>query len=85
MFQVWHPKNHIGKPDGNAPHIIGTTDSEAWETGEWSETGQGKAGRPIQIKAIGRRLICVRAMIGRSDADLYLPLVHYFRDSYSNI
>jgi ketosteroid isomerase-like protein len=49
VFQVWHPKNHIGKPDGNAPHILGTTGSEAWETGEWSETGQGKAGRPVPI------------------------------------
>ena len=50
VFQVWHPKNHIGRPDGNAPHIIGTTDSEAWETGEWSETGRGKASRPVPIK-----------------------------------
>jgi ketosteroid isomerase-like protein len=50
VFQVWHPRNHIGKPDGNTPHIIGTAGSEAWETGEWSETGEGKAGRPIQIK-----------------------------------
>jgi conserved hypothetical protein len=49
VFQSWHPRNHIGKPDGNAPHI-GTAGDEAWETGEWSETGQGKAGRPIQIK-----------------------------------
>jgi ketosteroid isomerase-like protein len=50
VFQVWHPRNHIGKPDGNTPHIIGTNGNEAWETGEWSETGQGKAGRPIQVK-----------------------------------
>ncbi len=50
VFQVWHPRNHSGKPDGNTPHIIGTAGSEAWETGEWSETGEGKAGRPIQIK-----------------------------------
>ena len=50
VFQVWHPKNHIGKPDGNDPHIISTTGSEAWETGEWSETGRGKAGHPVPIK-----------------------------------
>ncbi|MEY2606022.1 MAG: hypothetical protein QOH31_3838 [Verrucomicrobiota bacterium] len=50
VFQAWHPKSHIGKPDGNAPHIIGTAGDEAWETGEWSETGQGETGDPIQIK-----------------------------------
>jgi ketosteroid isomerase-like protein len=44
------PQSHIGKPDGNAPHIIGTAGDEAWETGEWSETGQGETGDPIQIK-----------------------------------
>jgi ketosteroid isomerase-like protein len=50
VFQVWHPKNHIGKPDGDAPHIIGATGSEAWEAGEWSETGRGKAGHPVPVK-----------------------------------
>ena len=55
VFQVWHPKNHIGKPDGNAPHIIGTTGSEAWETGEWSETGQAETGDLSKSKAIGQR------------------------------
>jgi ketosteroid isomerase-like protein len=49
VFQRWHPKNHIGKPDG-APHIIGMAGNEAWVTGEWSETGQGKTGDPVQIK-----------------------------------
>jgi hypothetical protein len=40
----------IGKPDGNAPHIIGAAGDEAWETGEWSETGQAETGDPIEIK-----------------------------------
>jgi ketosteroid isomerase-like protein len=48
VFQVWHPKNHIGTPDGDTPR--GANDSEAWETGAWSETGQDKAGRRVQIK-----------------------------------
>ena len=50
LFQWWHPKNHIDKFDGNAPHLIGTTGNELWATGEWSETGQGKNGEPIPIK-----------------------------------
>jgi uncharacterized protein (TIGR02246 family) len=48
VFQVWHPQNHIGTPDGNTPRV--TNDSEAWETGAWSETGRDKAGRRIQIR-----------------------------------
>jgi hypothetical protein len=30
--------------------FIGTAGKEVWETGEWSETGQGETGDPIQIK-----------------------------------
>jgi ketosteroid isomerase-like protein len=48
VFQVWHPQNHIGTPDGNSSR--GTNDSEEWETGAWSETGRDKAGRRVQIK-----------------------------------
>ena len=50
MYQWWHPKNSIHKVDGNAFHLIGTAGNEAWATGEWSETGQGKNGEPIPIK-----------------------------------
>ena len=50
MYKWWHPKNHIIKLDGNAPHLIGTAGNELWATGEWSETGQGKNGEPITIK-----------------------------------
>ena len=50
LFQWWHPKNHISKLDGNAPHLIGTAGNELWVTGEWSETGQGKTGEPLPIK-----------------------------------
>ena len=46
----WHPKNHIDKLDGNAPHLKGTAGNELWATGEWSETGQGKNGEPLPIK-----------------------------------
>jgi uncharacterized protein (TIGR02246 family) len=49
-FQVWHPRNHIGTPDGNVPHINCSGGDEAWETGEGSETEQGRPGHPIQSK-----------------------------------
>jgi uncharacterized protein (TIGR02246 family) len=48
-FQGWHPKNHITKKDPNSPRFIGTADNVA-SNGEWSETGQGPTGEPIQIK-----------------------------------
>jgi uncharacterized protein (TIGR02246 family) len=50
LFQWWRPKNHIGKVDGNAVHLIGTAGNETWATGEWSETGPGKNGEPIPIR-----------------------------------
>jgi uncharacterized protein (TIGR02246 family) len=50
VYQRWHPKNSIHKVDGNAFHLIGTAGNEAWATGEWSETGQGKNGEPVPIK-----------------------------------
>ena len=50
VYQWWHPKNSIHKVDGNAFHLMGTAGNEAWATGEWSETGQGKNGEPIPIK-----------------------------------
>ena len=49
VYQWWHPKNHIDKLDGPV-HLIGTAGNELWATGEWSETGQSKAGEPIPIK-----------------------------------
>ena len=54
LYQWWHPKNHIENMDGNAVHLIGTAGNELWATGEWSETGQGKNGEPIQSRAIGQ-------------------------------
>ena len=50
LYLGWHPKNHITRFDGNALHLIGTAGNELWATGEWSETGQGKTGGPIQVK-----------------------------------
>jgi ketosteroid isomerase-like protein len=50
VYQWWHPQATSGKLDGNAFHLIGTAGNEAWATGEWSETGQGKNGEPITIK-----------------------------------
>jgi uncharacterized protein (TIGR02246 family) len=50
IYKWWHPKNHIFKLDGNAPHVIGAAGNELWAIGEWSETGQGKNGEPITIK-----------------------------------
>jgi uncharacterized protein (TIGR02246 family) len=48
LYEWWHPKNHIIKVDGNAFHLIGTAGNELWATGEWSETGLGKA-RPANL------------------------------------
>jgi ketosteroid isomerase-like protein len=50
VFQAWHPRNHIGTPDGNDPHASCFSGDEAWETGEWSETEQARPGRPIQSR-----------------------------------
>jgi ketosteroid isomerase-like protein len=50
VFQVWHPRNHIGTPDGNDPHVSCFSGDEAWETGEWSETEQPRPSRPIQSR-----------------------------------
>jgi ketosteroid isomerase-like protein len=50
VLQRLRPKNRAGKVDGNALHVIGTAGNEAWATGEWSETGQGKNDEPIPIK-----------------------------------
>jgi uncharacterized protein (TIGR02246 family) len=50
LFKGWHPKNLIIKFDGNAPNSIGTADNVLWATGEFSETGQGNTGGPIQLK-----------------------------------
>ncbi|HYZ71576.1 MAG TPA: DUF4440 domain-containing protein, partial [Chthoniobacterales bacterium] len=50
LFKGWHPKSHITKFDGSAPHLMGTAANELWATGEWSDTGQGNTGGPIQIK-----------------------------------
>jgi ketosteroid isomerase-like protein len=50
VFQQWHPTDSGSTLDGNAFHLIGTAGNEAWATGEWNETGQGKNGEPITIK-----------------------------------
>src|SRR6476659_2811761 len=49
-FKGWQPKNHIGKGDQDGPHIVGTGGTDAWDSGEWSETGQGKSGESISMK-----------------------------------
>ena len=36
--------------------MIGKAGNELWATGEWSETGQGKAGEPIPIKGYWARI-----------------------------
>ena len=50
LFKGWHPKKLIIKFDGNAPNLIGTAGNVLWATGEFSETGQGNTGGPIQLK-----------------------------------
>jgi len=50
MFQQFHPKNFIGKPDENSTYIVGATGDEAWRIGEWSETIHVESGDPIHVK-----------------------------------
>jgi uncharacterized protein (TIGR02246 family) len=50
VFQGWQPKNHTGTFDGNAAHLIDTPGNAVWATGNWSETGQGQGGSPMQIR-----------------------------------
>ena len=49
LFQTLQPKELIGKPEGDAPYLIGTAGNAAYETGEWSETGEGPNGEPTQL------------------------------------
>jgi ketosteroid isomerase-like protein len=49
VFQQVHITNHIGKVDQGCPHIRGMAGNEVvWETGEWSESFEGKSGGPMQ-------------------------------------
>jgi uncharacterized protein (TIGR02246 family) len=50
LFQGWQPKNHLTTIDPECPRLVGTAGEVAWETGGWSETGQGPSGEPIQLK-----------------------------------
>ena len=50
LFKGWQPKNHLGTFDPDSPHLIGTAGDALWETGGWSETGQGPNGEPIPVK-----------------------------------
>jgi uncharacterized protein (TIGR02246 family) len=49
VFKAWRPKNHISKRDQDSVHSLCTAGNEAWDHGEWSETGQGQNGEPIQV------------------------------------
>jgi ketosteroid isomerase-like protein len=49
-FKEGHFSNHIGKADQYGAHMIGTDGKEAWRTGDWSLTWQGKTGDPIPLK-----------------------------------
>jgi hypothetical protein len=66
VFQKVHFSNHVAKPDQYSPHITGTAGNEMWWNGEWNVTLQGQSGGPKQAKAIGRRLLFVRVIFGRS-------------------
>jgi ketosteroid isomerase-like protein len=50
LFQQLKIKKHVGIPDQGCPHTIGTTGSEVWENGEWSETIQLESGDLIEMK-----------------------------------
>jgi ketosteroid isomerase-like protein len=49
VFKGWHSQKHVGQKDPNSVRFIGTTNNLA-SNGEWSETGQGQTGEPIQIE-----------------------------------
>ena len=50
LYQWWHPKNHIGKVDGNVPHLIGAAGKELWVTGEWRRLGEAKPANLSQSR-----------------------------------
>jgi len=66
VFQVWHPKNHIGKPDGNAPHIIGTTGVKHGKPENGVRLVEARPATLSQSRAIGQPSIFVTATIERS-------------------
>ena len=49
LFEILHPRNHIGTPDSD-PHFGCFTGDEAWQNGEWSETEQVQSGPPIESR-----------------------------------
>jgi ketosteroid isomerase-like protein len=49
LFKEWRFSHHLIKTDPNSPRIIGTAENIA-SNGEWSQTLQGQAGGPTQIK-----------------------------------
>jgi ketosteroid isomerase-like protein len=49
LFQRVHPKNGATRRESMILHAIGTAGNEAWTTGEFSVTEQGKNGEPIPI------------------------------------
>jgi len=55
--------------------MIGTAGNEMWANREWSKTGQGKTGGPIQLKGY-RQAICIHKgvrtprIVASRDSDL---------------
>jgi uncharacterized protein (TIGR02246 family) len=50
-FKVLHPQDYISKEDQNSARFVGTTENVA-SNGEWSVSGQGETGEPIQMKGL---------------------------------
>ena len=63
-FMGWQPKNHTSTTDPHSARMLGP--DNLTRAGVWSETGKAKTVRMSQSRAIGQRLILVRAMHGRS-------------------
>ena len=68
VFRDWHPRNHIGTPDGNDPHVSCFSGDEAWETGEWSETEQARPGRECDQCGADRGHVSPRPWRATADA-----------------
>jgi SnoaL-like protein len=66
MFQILHPRNHIGTPDGTVPTLIVPVAMRHGKPENGARLNKVSQATPSNPKAIGQRFIFARAMIGKS-------------------